>query len=77
MYTGVQIAAFTDVRHACNYKNEFKFSNFIAGYGIGMRLLIHFSGIAHLDVAWGQPGLGIRLHIGSYEKSYMQRQRVR
>lgn len=77
MSAGVQIAAFTDFGHAWNYKNEFKFSNFIAGYGVGMRLLIPFSGIARLDVAWGQPGLGIRLHIGSYEKSYMQRQRVR
>ena len=74
---GIQLSAFTDFGHAWNDPNDFKWDNFIKGYGIGVRLLVPFVDIARFDVGWGQPGMGIRLHLGSFEKSYRQRKRVR
>jgi outer membrane protein assembly factor BamA len=74
---GAQIALFSDFGHAWNSSPEFKTSNFIGGYGVGFRALVPFTGIVRVDLAVGGDNRGIRLHLGSFEKAYKQRRRVR
>lgn len=76
-YIGLQVAVFGDFGHAWNESSEFALNQFIGGYGVGLRVLIPFVDEIRVDVAWGDPGEGIRFHFGLYPKVLMQRQRVR
>lgn len=74
---GLHIAFFSDWGIAWDEADQFKSHNFIAGFGMGVRLLIPIVGMARIDVGWGQKGQGIFLHLGSFEKPVMSRKRVR
>ena len=52
-------------------------NRFIDGYGVGLRLLIPIVGMARIDLAWGEHGETVFLHLGSYEKAHAARYRVR
>jgi outer membrane translocation and assembly module TamA len=73
---GLQIAAFADFGSAWNQRDEFN-RNFIRGFGLGLRFITPTTGMARIDFGFGQEGFSIRIHLGSYEKPVMQRQRVR
>jgi outer membrane protein assembly factor BamA len=73
---GMHIAAFADVGTAWSAEEDFR-KNFIDGYGIGVRFIIPYIGLARVDFGAGQPTARIQVHIGSYEKAVRQRDRVR
>jgi outer membrane protein insertion porin family len=77
LHFGVQLTAFGDFGLAWNEKSEFKLDNFIDGYGFGVRFLVPFVNMVRLDFAFGEPGEGMSFHIALFEKSVMQRARVR
>jgi len=74
---GLQVAAFGDWGIGWDDAPEFAANNFIDGYGVGLRLLVPIVGMARIDVAWGEPGKTVFLHLGSYEKATYARRRVR
>jgi hemolysin activation/secretion protein len=76
-YLGAQLAAFADLGYVWNSAPEFMPGKFLGGAGFGLRLIIPYVGLSRLDLAWGQPGLGVRFCLGSYEKPVRQRERVR
>jgi len=76
-YMGAQVAAFADLGCVWNNRQELRPGNFFGGAGVGLRLIIPYVGLTRFDLAWGQPGLGVRLCLGSYEKPVRQRERVR
>ena len=73
---GMHIAAFADVGTAWSEEEDFR-ENFIDGYGIGIRFIIPYVGLARIDFGAGQPDARIQVHLGSYEKPERQRDRVR
>jgi outer membrane protein assembly factor BamA len=73
---GMHIAAFADVGTAWTLEEDFR-KNFLDGYGIGLRFIIPYVGLARIDFGVGQPSARIQVHLGSYEKSVRQRDRVR
>jgi outer membrane protein insertion porin family len=75
-YMGAQLAAFADLGYVWNDGREFQPGRFLGGAGFGIRLIIPYIGLSRLDLAWGQPGVGVRFCIGSYEKPVRQRERV-
>ncbi|NOR15984.1 MAG: BamA/TamA family outer membrane protein, partial [Candidatus Aminicenantes bacterium] len=72
---GLQLAVFGDVGTAWNTSKEFS-RNFIAGYGVGIRLTLPVVVMLRLDVGYS-PQHGFTLAIGGYEKAVAQRARVR
>lgn len=74
---GIGIAVFGDLGIGWNTQDQFKPEKFIGGVGMGIRLLLPIVGVLRLDVGWGQPGKGIFLHLGAFEKPVMARRRVR
>jgi len=74
---GLSVALFGDVGIGWGDHIPFSAENFIGGFGLGLRLLIPIVGTMRIDVAWGQPGMGIFLHLGSFEKPVAARRRVR
>ena len=76
-YVGLQLAAFVDAGIAWDESSQFKRSNFIDGYGIGLRVLFPFVKFVRLDLAWGESNGGVRFHFAIDEKAVMQRRRVR
>ncbi len=74
---GLQVAAFGDWGIGWDDAPEFAANNFIDGYGVGLRLLVPIVGMARIDVAWGEPGKTVFLHLGSFEKATYARRRVR
>ncbi len=73
---GMHLAAFADVGTAWSQEEDFR-KNFIDGYGIGIRFIIPYVGLARIDFGVGQPSARIQVHLGSYEKPVRQRDRVR
>ena len=76
-FMGAQLAAFADLGYVWTDAAEFKPGKFLGGAGFGLRLILPYVGLSRLDLAWGQPGIGIRFCLGSYEKPVRQRERVR
>jgi len=76
-YMGAQLAAFADLGYVWNDGAEFQPGKFLGGAGLGLRLIVPYVGLIRLDLGWGQPGMSIRLCVGSYEKPARQRERVR
>jgi outer membrane protein insertion porin family len=74
---GLQVAAFGDWGIGWDDAPEFATNNFIDGYGVGLRLLVPIVGMARIDVAWGEPGKTVFIHLGSFEKATHARRRVR
>ena len=74
---GLGIAVFGDLGIVWNTQDQFRADQFIGGIGMGVRLLLPIVGILRLDVGWGQPGMGVFLHLGAFEKPVMARRRVR
>ncbi len=74
---GLQVAAFGDWGIGWDDAPEFASNRFIDGYGVGLRLLLPIVGVARVDVAWGEQGKSVFLHLGSYEKATYARRRVR
>ncbi len=74
---GLHICLFGDVGIAWYKADQFRSDNFIGGFGVGVRFLLPIVGVTRVDVAWGQKGQGIALHLGAYEKPVMTRKRVR
>ena len=77
LHLGLQLAAFGDFGSAWDESKEFKWDNFIDGYGFGLRLLVPFVDMIRMDFGWGEPGGGLRFHFALFEKPVMQRSRVR
>jgi hemolysin activation/secretion protein len=77
LYLGAQLAAFADLGYVWNEASEFQPGKFLGGAGFGLRLIVPYVGLTRLDLAWGQPGMSVRLCVGSYEKPVRQRERVR
>jgi hemolysin activation/secretion protein len=76
-YMGAQVAAFADLGCVWNNRQEFRPGSFLGGAGVGLRLIVPYIGLTRFDLAWGQPGMSVRLCLGSYEKPVRQRERVR
>lgn len=76
MDMGIQLAVFGDVGTAWNESQGYQ-DNFIAGGGVGLRLIMPTVGMVRFDFASGQPEVGIQFHIGSKERATAQRFRVR
>jgi len=75
---GLQLALFGDYGVGWEESDQFAASNFIGGFGVGVRLLIPIVGMARLDVGFGERGLTkMYFHLGSFEKATMARRRVR
>ena len=72
---GLQLCLFGDIGTVWSQGSEFNVHNFIAGWGVGARLLVPIVGMVRFDLAWG--GSGTMFHIGSFEKAVMARRRVR
>jgi outer membrane translocation and assembly module TamA len=73
---GLQLAAFGDAGTAWSNSEEFG-QNWIAGGGLGLRLLMPAILMIRADVAYGEEGAGVRFMVGTREKAVAQRQRVR
>jgi outer membrane protein insertion porin family len=74
---GLAVAAFGDWGIGWDEERQFAANRFIDGYGVGLRLLIPIVGMARVDLAWGEHGETVFLHLGSYEKATAARYRVR
>ncbi len=72
---GLALCLFGDVGSVWPEARGADLSHFIAGYGLGLRVLVPVVGVVRLDLGWGE-GAAL-FHIGSFEKSVMARQRVR
>ena len=77
LYLGIRLAAFTDFGIAWTDSRDFNSGNWIAGAGVGIRLLVPFIEVIRFDLACGQPGEGIHSHVGIAWKADRQRPRVR
>ncbi len=75
-HIGLQFAAFADVGTAWTEDDDFR-KNFIDGYGLGIRFIVPYIGLARVDFGLGQPNGRILIHLGAYEKPVRQRDRVR
>jgi outer membrane protein insertion porin family len=74
---GVLAAAFVDSGIAWDKGEEFKSSNFLTGYGVGVRFLVPFVDMIRLDVGWGEEDGGAAFTVGVRSKPFMSRRRVR
>jgi outer membrane protein assembly factor BamA len=75
-YYGMQLAAFLDTGTAWNTNGEFT-SNYIRGWGFGIRLIVPYVNVIRIDFGFGQPDRGMMSHIGILEKAVYERRRVR
>jgi outer membrane protein insertion porin family len=74
---GVLAAAFVDSGITWNKGEEFKSSNFLTGYGVGVRFLVPFVDMIRFDVGWGEENGGAAFTVGVRAKPFMSRRRVR
>lgn len=74
---GLSLAAFADWGIGWDHDPEFAANNFIDGYGFGLRFHLPIVAVARVDLAWGEHGKTVFLHLGSFEKATMARRRVR
>ena len=65
---GVQLAAFGDAGAVWNERERFA-DSWIAGGGVGLRLIIPYVGLARIDFGWGDSRLGMLVHLGALEKA--------
>lgn len=73
---GIQLAAFGDAGAVWSQREEFT-DSWIAGGGIGLRLILPYVGLARFDLGWGDRPSGVVVHIGAQEKADKARLRVR
>jgi outer membrane protein assembly factor BamA len=73
---GVQIAAFGDAGAVWTERDQFT-KSWIAGGGVGLRLILPYVGLARMDFGWGQSRSGVIVHLGAMEKAEKARMRVR
>jgi len=73
----VLAAAFVDSGIAWHEAEEFKRSNFLTGYGLGLRFLVPFVDMVRLDLGWGEENGGAAFTVGVRAKPFMSRRRVR
>jgi outer membrane protein insertion porin family len=76
MQIGMHIAAFADVGTAWSREEDFR-ENVLDGYGIGLRFIIPYVGLARMDFGLGERDARIQVHLGASEKPVRQRMRVR
>lgn len=76
-HLGFETALFGDVGIVWENEEGFRSDNVIAGGGLGFRLLLPFVRVVRFDIAYGQSGSRLNLHIGAYEKAEKQRERIR
>ena len=74
---GVLAAAFVDSGIAWTKGEDFERSNFLTGYGVGVRFLVPFVDMIRLDVGWGEENGGAAFTVGVRAKPFMSRRRVR
>ena len=77
VYTGLQIAGFSDVGLAWNDDHDFRLGSAIDGYGVGLRVLVPFVDLLRIDVAYGEHAHGVTTYFGISLKAARQHQRVR
>jgi outer membrane protein assembly factor BamA len=73
---GFQLGVFGDVGTAWSNGDEFR-RNWVAGGGVGLRLLMPANVMFRFDLASGEEGAGVRFFISGKEKAVAQRDRVR
>lgn len=75
---GLQLAAFADLGTAWDGSDEFR-DNWIAGAGVGARVIIPQNVMIRFDLAFGKlnPEFKLTFHVGGGEKAVAQKQRVR
>lgn len=73
---GIQLAVFGDAGTVWTERERFA-NSWIAGGGVGLRLIIPYVGLARCDIGWGDSRTGVLLHIGALEKAEKARLRVR
>jgi len=76
-HLGLEAALFGDAGIVWDEEEEFRSDNIIAGGGVGLRLLIPFVRVVRFDIAYGESGSQLNLHVGAFEKPEKQRQRIR
>jgi outer membrane protein insertion porin family len=76
-HLGLEAALFGDAGIVWDEDAQFRTDNVIAGGGVGLRLLIPFVQVVRFDVAYGESGSRLNLHIGAFEKAEKQRARIR
>jgi outer membrane protein assembly factor BamA len=75
---GLQVTVFGDLGWAWEGESSNKFGDsMVDGYGVGLRFLVPYVGVARVDFGVGQPHGGLKIHLGSFEKQIKQRDRVR
>lgn len=74
---GVLAAAFVDSGITWTKGDEFQRSNFLTGYGMGVRFLVPFVDMIRLDVGWGEEDGGAVFTVGVRPKPFMSRRRIR
>lgn len=76
-HAGIQVAFLADIGLAWDDRGDVSYDNLIAGIGAGIRLLVPFINVLRFDVAYGERGASINLHVGGLEKVEKQRERIR
>jgi outer membrane protein insertion porin family len=74
---GLHLAVFADLGWAWSEPEPLLMRDALDGYGVGLRVDSPLLGMLRFDLALGQPGGRVLLHVGSKEKAEMQRLRVR
>ncbi len=76
-HLGAQCAVFGDAGIAWDGEDQFRADNLIGGGGVGLRLLVPYIKNIRFDVASGDRGTFVGVHVGAFEKVEKQRERVR
>lgn len=77
VYIGFELALFADAGKAWGNSQDPGSDRFLAGYGLGLRLLMPFVNVIRFDFAFGESGEGIFPHFGVTPKAEKQRMRIR
>ncbi len=77
LYVGFEFALFADAGKAWGNPDIYGKSDVLAGYGLGLRLLLPFVNVIRFDFAFGESGEGIFSHFGVVPKVDKQLLRIR
>lgn len=76
-YAGLQLSLLADVGLTWNDGDGIGSDNVIGGIGAGIRILLPYIDVIRFDVAYGESGATVSLHVGGFEKVKKQRDRIR
>jgi outer membrane protein assembly factor BamA len=76
-YAGLQVALLADVGLTWDDGDRIDSDKVIGGIGAGIRILLPYIDVVRFDVAYGDSGGTVSLHVGGYEKVKKQRDYIR